>query len=174
MNIPVYIQHAPTVLDGTAKVWIDDFLAGLPKEATILEIGSGTGRDAEYIERKGYPVIRTDIHQEFVDHQRTAYEKQVYIYDVTKDSLPPNLPQTYDAILARSVLNHFTLEDLKKIFMTLAARLNPGGKLAFNITKEFDLNEIASILKNNQIQIYETRAVEGEQWAYLLCGKKGK
>lgn len=53
-------------MQGFVKDWIDTVLAGLPQDAKIPEFGSAFGRDADYIESKGYKVQRTDVTPGFV------------------------------------------------------------------------------------------------------------
>lgn len=55
-NIEEYIKQTPHKLSNDVKKWISDTINGLLLEARILEIGSGFGRDADYIEEQGYKV----------------------------------------------------------------------------------------------------------------------
>ena len=66
-GIDQYIQHAPNKRGGPVEDWIDKSLEGIEKDVSILELGSGYGRDAEYIEAKGFSVEKTDVAQGFVD-----------------------------------------------------------------------------------------------------------
>jgi 2-polyprenyl-3-methyl-5-hydroxy-6-metoxy-1,4-benzoquinol methylase len=166
MDFPLYISQQPKTLEGDAKTWIHIFLSNLVKGASILEVGSGTGRDAQYIEQAGYKIVRTDIHQEFVDYQKHVHGASVHMYDVKMSELPSELPQKYDAILARSVLSHFTAGDVKKILKILIGHLNAKGFIAFNITKDLGICEIKSFL-NNENMILRYEAVESDIGVYL-------
>ena len=69
-SVQKYIDGTPSVVDGHVKTWIDETLALVPQNARILEIGTATGRDADYIEAQGYYVERTDATKAFVALQR--------------------------------------------------------------------------------------------------------
>jgi protein-L-isoaspartate O-methyltransferase len=49
-----------------------DQVAGLAAGGTVLELGSGPGRDADYLESRGAHVVRTDATPGFVDRLRAA------------------------------------------------------------------------------------------------------
>jgi SAM-dependent methyltransferase len=67
-HIKEYVAGTPkSVIHGMFKDWIDRALANISKGSSVLELGSGFGRDADYIESKGYKVVRTDAAQGFVD-----------------------------------------------------------------------------------------------------------
>lgn len=65
-NINAYIEGTTKVVNGPVKLWIDRTCDGLIDSAKILEIRSGDGRSAKYIESKGYKVQRTDATLGFV------------------------------------------------------------------------------------------------------------
>jgi len=56
-----YVQGTTKAVSGDAKKWIDDSLEGLDHSTTILELGSGFGRDADYISSCGYTVKCSDV-----------------------------------------------------------------------------------------------------------------
>ena len=60
LNAQNYIDRTPSSIEGDYKQYLDNFLSCVGKEAKILEIGSAVGRDADYIDSKGYSVTRTD------------------------------------------------------------------------------------------------------------------
>src|SRR5579862_5200641 len=61
-----YISGTPPEVFIRFQSWLDKTLALLPKSARIFEIGSGFGRDARYMETKGFTVHRSDATQAFV------------------------------------------------------------------------------------------------------------
>lgn len=46
-------------------------MAYLKKDASILEIGTGPGRDADYIESLGYSVTRSDAVESFIEYNKS-------------------------------------------------------------------------------------------------------
>src|SRR5690242_17385233 len=74
---------------------------GLPRGARALEIGSGPGWDADFLETLGVVVDRTDITAAFRAFQAER-GRIVAPLDVVEDALPG----PYDAAVALCVLQH--------------------------------------------------------------------
>src|SRR4051812_23652083 len=66
-NAEAYIDSMSPDIQGDVKTWIDRALKLLPKGSEIIELGSGAGREADYIETRGYKVIRTEAAPRFVE-----------------------------------------------------------------------------------------------------------
>ncbi len=108
--------------------WVIDELAEL-KNPQILEIGTGTGYDADYLDRLGYNITRSDAVEGFIN-QNQARGKSVVKLDVIND----RIEKEYDLIFAINVLQHMDQEDFKKSIQNLNAGLKSGGRLLFSIT----------------------------------------
>ena len=76
-------------------------LGAVPAGGSVLEVGSGPGWDADFLEAHGVAVRRTDITDAFIDLQAER-GKVVERLDVTSD----DLGGPYDAVLALAVLQH--------------------------------------------------------------------
>jgi SAM-dependent methyltransferase len=87
--------------------------------ARVLEIGSGTGRDALELERRGYVVRRTDATQAFIDMMRTDGHAVDRLNALTDDLGGP-----YDAVFADAVFLHFDRPGLAQV-LRKAARSAP-------------------------------------------------
>jgi SAM-dependent methyltransferase len=87
--------------------------------ARVLEIGSGTGRDALELERRGYVVRRTDATQAFIDMMRA----DGYAVD-RLNALTDDLGGPYDAVFADAVFLHFDRPGLAQV-LRKAARSAP-------------------------------------------------
>lgn len=128
-NIDRYIQNTPSTIDGAMKKWLDDFTFFLPENAQIFEIGSGTGRDAEFLNSEGYKVFCTDATEGFVsllqDKGFLAFH-----FNALTDEIVGN---DWDGVLANAVLLHFTVEDAKKVMGKVLRALKPGGVFAFSL-----------------------------------------
>src|SRR5687768_9862984 len=61
-----YIEGTPPI-DETIKEWLDASLELVPKDGKILEVGSGFGRDAEYVREKGFDIECSDAVPNFVE-----------------------------------------------------------------------------------------------------------
>jgi len=87
--------------------------------ARVLEIGSGTGRDALELERRGFVVRRTDATQAFIDMMRA----DGYVVD-RLNALTDDFGGPYDAIFADAVFLHFDRPGLAQV-LRKAARSAP-------------------------------------------------
>jgi len=97
-----------------------DLLAGATEPgARVLELGSGTGRDALELERRGFVVRRTDATQAFLAMMRADGYDADPLNAITDDFGSP-----YDAVFADAVFLHFDRAQLADI-LRKAARAAP-------------------------------------------------
>lgn len=94
----------------------------MPVGGTVLEIGSGPGRDADFVESLGVVVRRTDAAQAFLDLQAHRGKKGELLNVVTDDLGGP-----YDAVLAMCVLIHVDREQVGVVLRKVFRALKPGG-----------------------------------------------
>lgn len=111
--------------------FLDQF-ASLAGAGPVLEIGSGPGRDAGYLESRGVRVIRTDATPAFVDLLREAGH-DARLLDARTDPLGG----PYQGILANAVLLHLSRDQFEDLLRRARAATAPGGVLAFTL-KEGD------------------------------------
>lgn len=102
----------------------------------ILEVGSGTGRDADYVESLGVAVRRTDATQAFIELQAEKSKQAALLNIVTDEFGGP-----YDGILAMCVLIHVRREQTDAVLRKVARALKPGG--AFLVSVRDGTGEIA-------------------------------
>jgi 2-polyprenyl-3-methyl-5-hydroxy-6-metoxy-1,4-benzoquinol methylase len=102
----------------------------LPVGGSVLEIGSGTGRDADFIESLGAQVRRTDAAQAFLDLMAER-GKQADLLNVVSDELGG----PYDGVLAMGVLIHVDREHTDAVLRKIHAALKPGGALLVAMRK---------------------------------------
>jgi hypothetical protein len=95
----------------------------------VLEIGSGTGRDAVELERRGYRVRRTDAAGSFVEMIRADGFEADRLNALTDDFGGP-----YDLVFADAVFLHFDRAQLRTV---LRKANEAAGLLAFS-TREGD------------------------------------
>lgn len=97
-----------------------DLLAGRSTPGSrVLEIGSGTGRDARELERRGYVVRRTDATRAFVEMMRADGYAADELNALTDDYGGP-----YDAVYSSAVFLHFDRAQLAGV-LRKAARTAP-------------------------------------------------
>lgn len=117
---------------------IDSIIPYLTKENAILEIGSGTGRDADYLESKGFPVIRTEISQTFINWQQSR-SKEITPFNILTQTYSPK----QHAMLMNGVFVHFNEEEAKQVLKNCYESLEENGLLFIN-TKDGDTEELTT------------------------------
>ncbi|MGE0280707.1 MAG: class I SAM-dependent methyltransferase [Rhizobiaceae bacterium] len=115
------VSDMPNAFDQTAFRRLAE-IAGAGGRA--LEIGSGPGWDADFLETLGLTVRRTDATKRFLELQ-AARGKKGELLDVITD--PVGGP--YDAVVAMCVLIHIPREEIDQVLAKLTHSLRPGGAL---------------------------------------------
>lgn len=88
----------------------------------VLEIGSGPGWDADFLEKAGLTVRRTDITQGFIDFQHNR-GKEVERLDAIND----DVGGPHDGVVCLHVLQHVEPDDFTAVLSKVAEALRPGG-----------------------------------------------
>jgi SAM-dependent methyltransferase len=127
-HVDEYIASTPHQVVGVVKEWLDEALADLPKDATILEIGSAFGRDAAYMQNLGYTVQCSDASKSFVELLQQKGLNVMKLNVITDDLGGP-----YDLVLANAVLLHFTRADTRRVLQKVFRSLKDGGRFAFTL-----------------------------------------
>ena len=124
----VYRDRAPA-LTGEVAVALDRLVAALTDGGRVLEIGSGTGRDAAALEARGLSVRRTDITPAFVRMLRADGHDADVVDPLTDDLSDPTRDAPYDGVWASASLLHVRREDLPAVLDNLASVTRSGGPL---------------------------------------------
>lgn len=98
----------------------------------VLELGSGTGRDAAELERRGVEVIRTDVTPAFLDAFRAAGQDARRL-----DARHDELGGPYDGVVALAMLLHLSRAEFGSLLDRARRAVVVGGQLAFTV-KEGD------------------------------------
>ncbi|MCL2869780.1 class I SAM-dependent methyltransferase [Candidatus Saccharibacteria bacterium] len=134
-TLEVYEQHIDKFVDrfsydpnNYGGGWIDKSLHGLPKNAKLFEVGSGTGDLARYIISLGYSIQTSDAANSFL---KILKEKKLnpIKFNLIKDTFNYN----YDYIVANAVLVHFTPDEVKTAIQQIFNALNQNGRFAFSV-----------------------------------------
>jgi predicted TPR repeat methyltransferase len=127
-HVQEYIEGTFQEVEGYVKEWLDMAVAGLPKDARILEFGSAFGRDAAYLKGLGYSVECTDATLNFV---KLLQEKG---FDARQlNAITDPLDGPYDLVLANAVLLHFTRDETETVLTKVHAALADGGTFIFTL-----------------------------------------
>lgn len=105
-----------------------DRLADLVGRGHILELGSGPGWDADYLEGRGVRVTRTDASAAFVDRLRHLGHCARML-----DARWDEFGGPYDGLLANAVLLHLSPEQFQDVLDRAWRAVRPGGLLAITL-----------------------------------------
>ena len=135
-TVGAYDTHAEAYRHGTLALpaevadAITAFAAAVGPRGRVLEIGSGSGRDAAALEVAGLDVRRTDISRGFVELMRSSGQQADLLDPLVDDLDDPQRPGTpYDGVWANACLLHVDRTDLPVVLARLAAATRPGGVL---------------------------------------------
>jgi SAM-dependent methyltransferase len=129
-NVEAYLAHTPQDYGYTHRPllrWMDGCIDRVPKGGKIFEIGSATGREAQYLRTGGAEVICTDAVQGFVDHLR-AVNENAFLFNILKDPIEGQ----FDMFFANAVVPHFTPQDFHLSLVKIREALKPEGFFAFS------------------------------------------
>jgi SAM-dependent methyltransferase len=126
-RLDAYIQGSPQSVNPELEAFIGRAFEGVAKDATVLELGAGFGRDALYLQSLGFAVIPTDAALSFVGElQQRGFP--AYQLNVLTDEIP-----AADVIYANAVFLHLTRAELTETLSRCRAALNPQGRLIFTL-----------------------------------------
>jgi len=138
-----YAAEAAAMPEWVAKE-IDAFASGLGGSGRVLEIGSGGGRDALALEKRGLSIRCTDVSRGFVDLLRERGFEADLLDPLTDDLADPQRPGTaYDGIWACACLIHVSRQDLQIVLGRLAKATRTGGRLHASV-REGDGEEVST------------------------------
>ena len=131
-TLAVYEQRADRYRETLADIaapwhreFLDALVARLPAGARVLELGSGTGRDAAYLLERGLALQPSDAVSAFVAQQRERGLDPVEI-----DVLTDDLGGPWAAVVASAVLLHLTPGELAGVLDRVLSAVAPDGLLA--------------------------------------------
>ncbi len=126
-TIDYYNKHAEEFTASTFKVEMESlyapFLKYLPEQASILDLGCGTGRDSFAFKNKGYQVEAIDYSAELVKKAKelTGIEVRQQSFNELNES------EKYDGIWACASLLHCDRDCLPEVIGRIFKALKPNG-----------------------------------------------
>jgi predicted TPR repeat methyltransferase len=134
VTLATYEETADLYIDKTSRTISPEmaaFLDAIVQRAPggrILELGSGPGYEADYLDAHGLDVDRTDATSAFVDAQRARGRSARLLNARAADYGGP-----YDAVLASAVFLHLERSDMERALATARACTREGGVLALTL-----------------------------------------
>lgn len=111
------------------KNYLDQLLNLLPTDATVLDVGCGTGKPIfEYLINKGIDSVGMDASNVMLDIAKTNFPEQTFIL---QDMRVLDMNKKFDAIIAWHSFFHLPAIDQPEIFSLFEKHLNPNGILLF-------------------------------------------
>ncbi len=143
-TVQAYDAAARAYRDATAALpshlgpVMGEWVRALGVGARVLEIGSGSGRDAVALEEVGLSVQRTDLTPAFVTLLQDDGHDAVVLDPVVDDLADPADPdRPWDGVWASASLLHAARADLPRVLARTAAATREGGRLHLSL-KEGD------------------------------------
>ena len=152
-----YNQHAQAFFENTYQVEMESlyapFLRYLPEQASILDLGCGSGRDILAFKKKGYQVEAIDYSAELVKKARelTNIEvRQQSFYDLAENN-------KYDGIWACASLLHCERDRLTEVLGLIfkALKLNGVCYMSFKYGNTDREKEGRSFTDLNEQQVHD-------------------
>ncbi len=112
------------------------------KRSRLLELGFGSGRDASYMQARGFDVTGIDGSSRMVDEAvKLHLELEGRLFQgILPDALESRdlLPGSFDGIYAVAVLMHLKPGELASVFSSVHRLLVPTGRFLFSVPLERD------------------------------------
>lgn len=125
--VEAYVSGTPHEVSVELGAWMDHSFRRLPEGARIVELGSGFGRDAQYLADRGFDIVPTDASKGLLKELEARGFKPRDLNALTDD-----FPFA-DGIYANAVLLHFTKEESEHVFAKAHKAVSPGGAFAFTL-----------------------------------------
>jgi SAM-dependent methyltransferase len=113
-------------------------LAGVGKDARVVEIGCGDGRDAEEIVQRVAWYEGVDPSDGLLDIAKSRLPETLFI---TATATSYDYPDNLDVVYAFASLLHVDREDLKSVFSIVALALNEGGIFYISLKERSEYTE---------------------------------
>lgn len=132
--IGLYERHAKLWDTSRGKTlfergWLDRFAALIPQDATILDIGCGSGEPlASHFIESGYAVTGVDSSPSLIDMCQTRFPGSDW---QVADMRNLSLGKSFDGLIAWDSFFHLTFEDQRRMFPLFRTHSKPGTALMF-------------------------------------------
>lgn len=184
-----YDQHVDEYLQSGDVLFqdlLDVFLGYVPEGGTILDMGSGTGRDVDYFHRHGYVATGIDLSEKMIDHAKKNFSGTFVVGDFIDTGFEG---QSFDAIWSSSaLLTHLGCSDMDMALDEVArivkvggifggiVKAGPGGMIGEFSKKGFVFNryseeELRNFLESKGIHVEFSKAFDhgGQDWIFFVA-----
>lgn len=130
-RVEAYLAATPAVVPAAVSELLDELVLHV-RGGVVLELGSGPGVEAQYLEDRGLRVMRTDGTPAFVERLRQS-GLDARVLDARSD----DFGGPFDAVVANAVLLHLDRDDAARALAACWRATRPKGLLALTL-KEGD------------------------------------
>jgi len=133
-----------------------EFLLKHKKSGTVLDLGTGEGRNALFLAKHGFNVTAVDISGEGIKKlERLALENKVRINTFVKDIRNFNFSENYDVILSFATLHFLEKEEIERVIKKIKEHTSYNGFNVITVFTEENPNKNFSYLfKRNELKKY--------------------
>lgn len=122
-----------------ARGWLERMVAPLPRGATILDLGCGSGEPiARFLIDRGFAVTGIDLARSAIDLAQTRFPRARWIKG---DMRTAEIAGAFGAVIAWRSLTWLSHADQALMATRAADWLAPGGRLLFNLEPAIDSAE---------------------------------
>ena len=128
-----YIKRDQAIINETTDVRdaLENFSKILFRNAKILDIGSGGGRDSRILFAKGFSVVGIDFSSEMIRQSEQIEPRIQYrVMDFEKMDFPDN---TFNGVWTNASLHHIPKVNLPLVLENIKRILSPGGILFIKV-----------------------------------------
>lgn len=140
-TLAYYDRNAPDIAAGYESVDMSRTLEGvsryLPEGAAVLEIGTGSGRDAAWLLERGFSVTGVDGSRRMIGE---AVSRHPELHDRIRHCVLPDLlpfpAERFDGALSLATIMHLPEEAIPPVLREIMRVLRPGGTAALSVSVE--------------------------------------
>jgi len=127
----LYNKYAPQFADKLDKIpettQLDEFIAQLPPQAKVLDVGCGAGRDSEYLAQAGLQVTGIDLSENLIAE---AKKRRPMLHFQVMDMEQLDFPEaTFDGVWSKLAIIHIDRANFPAMLQSIWKLLKPGGVL---------------------------------------------
>ena len=139
-----------------------DLLAGhFQGKKRILEIGTGSGRDASYLMRKGFDVTGVDGSGAMIrEAERLHPELKGKILQAPLPDEWPEFTEPFEGMFSIATLMHFSQEEIRIVLERCRRDLLPGAPVLISVSGK----------RNSTDDKREFLELSGKEWSDILTG----
>lgn len=163
---------------------LNRFISLVPRNAVILDLGCGSGRDVQYFMDYNLDVTGVDASEKLIYEARKRVSGKFIVMDMTNLNFEDGI---FDGIWAQDSISYITKKELEKVFEKLNLILKNEGMLFISVRKGedeklirhenlgkeqiftsfFNKDELEEMLKKNGFEILNSYTQKGEEYTWI-------